>query len=212
MATETTTQDTAVPEPAPVKPSAKKSRSKKQVVKKQAANKSAAKKRVVKKRVAKKPIAAKKSAVKKKSGKKLVVMKSVAAKKSVAKKSVAKKSVAKKRKPKNQAASNSTTKAQSIRDAFNELGKKARPRDIIAALAAKGISVSSPQVTITLKAAGLRRGWRRKKVHVMVAAATPSSNGQGFAIDDLIKVNKLANEIGGTMKLKELAAALEKLV
>jgi hypothetical protein len=44
------------------------------------------------------------------------------------------------------------TKAQSIREAARELGKKARPRHIIAALAAKGIKVTSAQVSTTLKA------------------------------------------------------------
>ena len=48
-------------------------------------------------------------------------------------------------------------KAQAIRDAAKKLGKKVRPKDIIAALAADGITVSSPQVSSTLKAAGYRR-------------------------------------------------------
>ena len=207
MATETATQDSAAPEPAPVKPSAKKSRRKKQDVKKPAAKKSAAKKKL-----AGKQVAAKKSAVKKKSAKKRPAKKPGVAKKAVAEKSATKKSVPKKRKPKKPSASHGTTKAQAIRDSFEELGKKARPKDIIAALAEKGIKVTSPQVSITLKAAGLRRGRRRKKVRGMVATAKPSVNDHGFAIDDLVKVKKLADELGGTAKLRELAAALEKLV
>jgi hypothetical protein len=87
----------------------------------------------------------------------------------------------------------------------------AKHYNIIAALASKGISVSSPQVSMTLKAAGLRRGRRRKKVSSAVAAM-PSSNGNGFDINDLVKVKKLADELGGTAKLKELATALAKLV
>jgi hypothetical protein len=43
-------------------------------------------------------------------------------------------------------------------------------------LAAKGITVVSAQVSTVLKAAGLRRGRRRKKV-VAVVAPKPSSNG-----------------------------------
>jgi hypothetical protein len=211
MATETTTQDTAAPEPAPVKPSAKKSRSKKQVVEKPAAKKSTVKKNV-KKRALKKALP-KKSATKKKiATKKRAAKKPVSARESVAKKVVAKKAAAKKRKSKKQPASNGTTKAQSIRDMANSLGKNARPRDIIAALAEKGISVSSPQVTTTLKAAGLRRGRRRKKVQGMVAATNPSANGHALNITDLVKVKKLAEELGGTTKLKELATALEKLL
>ena len=202
MATETTTQDPAAPEPTPVKPSAKKPRSKKQVVKKPAAKKSAAKKKV-----ARKPVSTKKFASKKKSAKKRASNKRVAAAKSVVKKSAPKK-----RKAKTLPASNKINKAQAIRDVAKELGKKARPKHIIAALAEKGITVVSAQVSTVLKAAGLRRGRRRKKVQGMVAAARPSANGHGFNIDDLVKVKKLANELGGAAKLKELAAALERLI
>ena len=106
----------------------------------------------------------------------------------------------------------SINKAQAIRDTGKELGKKARPKDIIAALAAKGITVTSPQVSMTLKAAGLRKGRRKKKGVPAVAGKQHSSNGHGFSINELLKVKKLAEELGGTAKLKELAAALERLV
>jgi arginine repressor len=106
---------------------------------------------------------------------------------------------------------NGTTKAQSIRDIAKELGKKARPRDIIAALAEKGITVTSPQVSMTLKAAGMRRGRRRRKVVAAVAVKRHSGNGHGLDINELVQVKKLADQLGGTAKLKELAAALERL-
>ena len=190
MATDISTKESAMPEPAPAKSSAKKATSKKRTAQKSKSKKSAVKKSAAKKRVARKPVTAKKS---------------------VAKKPAAKKAASKKRRPKKQPASNSTSKAQSIRDMANELGKKARPRDIIAALAAKGITVTSPQVSMTLKAAGLRRGRRRKKV-MMAVVAKASANGHGFDINDLVKVKKLANELGGAAKLKELAVALERLL
>ena len=125
---------------------------------------------------------------------------------------MAKKSAPKKRKTKKQSSSNGVSKAQSIRDTAKELGKKARPRDIIAALADKGISVSSQQVSKTLKAAGLRRGRRRRRVVAAVAAKQHSGNGQGLNINELVQVKKLAEQLGGTGKLKELAAALERLL
>jgi arginine repressor len=121
---------------------------------------------------------------------------------------MAKKPTANKRKSKKQSSPNGTTKAQAIRDTAKELGKKARPREIIAALAAKGISVSSPQVSTTLKAAGLRRGRRRRKV----AAAVAEKNGQGLNINELVQVKKLAEQLGGTDRLKELIVALERLL
>ena len=96
--------------------------------------------------------------------------------KSVAEKTTVKKSAPTKRKVKKQPASTGTTKAQAIRDTAKELGRKVRPKGIIAALAEKGITVVSAQVSTVLKAAGLRRGRRRKKV-VAVVAPKPSSNG-----------------------------------
>ena len=124
---------------------------------------------------------------------------------------MAKASMAKKRKTRKASASNGVNKAQAIRDMGKELGKKARPRDIIAALAAKGISVSSPQVSTTLIAAGLRKG-RRKKSKSVVVAPKHSANGHGLDLAELLKVKKLAEEIGGPAKVKELATALERLM
>jgi hypothetical protein len=125
---------------------------------------------------------------------------------------MAKKSGTKKPKTKKQSPTNGTTKAQSIRDTAKELGKKARPKDIIAALAAKGTSVSHSLVGSTLRAAGLRRRRRGRKVVVAVAAKQHSGNGQGLDIHELVQVKKLAEQLGGTGKLKELAAALERLI
>ena len=136
------------------------------------------------------------------------------AKKTTAKKPTKKKKAAAKMiATKPPAKQNGTSKAQSIRDAFEDLGKKARPKDIIAALAAKGITVTSPQVSMTLKAAGLRRGRRRKKAVTAVAAKKASRNdkGQTINVNDLIQVRELAIKLGGIDKLKESVAALEEL-
>ena len=125
---------------------------------------------------------------------------------------MAQKTTAKKRNSKKLPASNGINKAQSIRDMGKELGKKARPRDIIAALAEKGIKVASAQVSTVLKAAGLRRGRRRRKVVVTAAAKQHSENGQGLDIHELLQVKKLSEQLGGTDKLKELVVALERLL
>jgi outer membrane biosynthesis protein TonB len=205
MATEPTEKESAVTAPQPPSPPSKKAakkkpRPKKAAVKKRVAKKGAPKKKAAKKRASKKP-------VKKKPAPKLT-----AVRKSVRPKPEAKKSVSKKRRNDRPSTSNGITKAQSIRDAAKAIGGKPRPRDVIAALAAKGITVSSPQVSSTLKAAGLRRRRRRKKVQGVVVATKHSANGHGFIINELVKVKKLADDLGGTAKLKELAAALEKLV
>src|ERR1043165_6510598 len=67
-------------------------------------------------------------------------------------------------------ASGEPSKAQQIRDAAKTLGKKVRPRDIVAALKEKGTTVTSAQVSTTLSAAGYRRKRRGKK-----AAATTTA-------------------------------------
>lgn len=121
---------------------------------------------------------------------------------------MAKKSAPKKRKAKKQSSTNGVSKAQSIRDTFKEAGKKFRPKDIVATLGEKGITVTPQQVSTTLKAAGLRRGRRRRKA---VAVAQHSGNGQGININELVQVKKLAEQLGGTAKLKELVGALGRL-
>src|SRR5438128_2400447 len=98
--------------------------------------------------------------------------------------------MAKKRATRRKSGSNGTNKAQAIRDMAKQLGKKARPKDIIAALAAKNISVSSPQVSTTLKAAGMQRGQRRKKTN---KAIVPSNGHEhSFNVNELVQVKKLA--------------------
>jgi hypothetical protein len=209
-AKEVTSQEKAAQEA----PAAQEPVIKKPAAKKPPARKTAAKTSAAKKGVAKKP-AAKGIAVKKRVAKKTVPKKPTSkrptAMKTSARKPAAKKSASKKRKPKKQTPSNGTTKAQAIRDAFKELGKKARPRHIIAALASKGITVAPAQVSTVLKAAGLRRGRRRKRAATAVGPKT-SANGHALNINELVKVKKLAEELGGTTKLKELAAALERLM
>ena len=104
-----------------------------------------------------------------------------------------------------------TTKAQASRDAAKELGgKNARPRDIIAALAAKRITVAPAQVSAVLKAAGLRRRRRRRKV-VSRLDGSRSARPALLTASDLFAVKELAIKLGGTEKLKEALAALEQL-
>lgn len=110
-----------------------------------------------------------------------------------------------KKKPAKQ--SGKVNKAQAIRDAAGELGKKARPRDIIAALAAKGITVTSPQVSMTLKAAGLRKGRRKKKA----VAAVQNGKSTALNVKDLMQVKELAIKLGGLDKLKDTIAVYEEL-
>ena len=98
-------------------------------------------------------------------------------------------------------------KAQRIRDVAKSLGKKVRPKDVIAELAKEGITVSSAQVSTTLRAAGYRRKRRGKKV---AAAAQPAS-GNGLNLDALIAAKALIQKVGGIEMAQEALAAMKKL-
>lgn len=195
----------AQPQPSTKKPSAKKAVRKKPQVKRVATTKRATKKSAGKARSAKKKAA-------KKTPSKVAAAKKSVAKKKTSKKAAAKNRPTKKRKSKKRPAPANVNKAQAIRDAAKDIGGELRPRDIIAALAANGITVTSPQVSMTLKAAGLRKGRRKRKVAVLVAPEPSSSDGRLFDINDLLQVKQLAKELGGTAMLKELATALERLL
>ena len=104
----------------------------------------------------------------------------------------------------------SVNKAEEIRKAAKELGgKKVRPKDVIAALAAKGITVSPPQVSATLKAAGYRRIRRHK------ATASPkahhASRNADVSLDHLLAVKALVNKLGSLEAAKKALDVLAKL-
>ena len=100
-------------------------------------------------------------------------------------------------------------KAQRIRDVAKTLGKKVRPKDVIAELAKEGITVSSAQVSSTLSAAGYRRKRRGKKA--AVAAASHPANGNGLNLDALIAAKALIAKVGSVEVAQEALAALKKL-
>ena len=100
-------------------------------------------------------------------------------------------------------------KAQAIRDAAKKLGKKVRPKDIISALAAEGITVSSPQVSATLKAAGYRRTRRTGR------AGSTASHGHGksteVSLEHLLAAKALATKLGSVEAAKKAIDVLAKL-
>ncbi len=102
-----------------------------------------------------------------------------------------------------------TSKAQRIRDIAKTLGKKVRPRDVIAELAKEGITVSSAQVSMTLRSAGYRRKRRGRKVAAVTAAAVLSSNG--LNLDALIAAKALIAKVGSVEVAEEALRAMKKL-
>ncbi len=88
------------------------------------------------------------------------------------------------------------------------LGKKVRPRDVIAELAKEGITVSSAQVSKTLSAAGYRRKRRGKK---LAAASAHPAGANGLNLDALIAAKALIQKVGSVEVARKALAALVKL-
>lgn len=101
-------------------------------------------------------------------------------------------------------------KAEEIRKAAREVGgKKVRPKDVIAVLAAKGITVSSPQVSSTLRAAGYRRLRRRKNAASPKTSRTSASTE--ISLNDLLAAKALIGKVGSIEAAREAIAVWAKL-
>jgi arginine repressor len=103
-------------------------------------------------------------------------------------------------------------KAEAIRQAAKSLGKKVRPRDIIAMLKEQGIEVSSAQVSTTLKAMGMRRTRRgRKPASGGTGASHAASRSEPITLEDLIAAKKLVNQLGSAEAASRALSALARL-
>jgi hypothetical protein len=105
------------------------------------------------------------------------------------------------------------SKADSIRRIAGGMGKRVRPRDVVAALREEGITVSSAQVGNVLKRMGMRRrrGGRRGAAARSAGRAARSTNSQAISLEALIAAKKLADQLGGVQAAKEAMDALAKL-
>jgi arginine repressor len=104
-------------------------------------------------------------------------------------------------------------KAEAIRAAAKSLGKKVRPRDVIAMLKEQGIAVSSAQVSTTLKSMGMRRTRRGRMATggPVSAVSRPASRSESITIEDLIAAKKLVAQIGSIEAASQALSALAKL-
>ena len=102
-----------------------------------------------------------------------------------------------------------TSKAQRIRDVAKALGRKVRPRDVIAELAREGITVSSAQVSTTLRSAGYRRKRRGRRAAAATAVAASSSNG--LNLDALIAAKALIAKVGSVEIAEDALRAMKRL-
>jgi hypothetical protein len=91
-------------------------------------------------------------------------------------------------------------KATKIREAFEQLGHDARPKDVVALLAKKKIKVSSTQVS-TLKG---KLGGSRKN--------GSDSKDAGISLDALLAAKHFVEKIGSIGEAKAAVDALGKLL
>ena len=83
-------------------------------------------------------------------------------------------------------------------------GEKPRPVEIIAILKKQGVEVSSPQVSMVLKAMGFKPRRRRKG-----SEAPATKNAGKVKVEDLVKAKKIAKQMGGVDKALAVLNALK---
>ena len=99
-----------------------------------------------------------------------------------------------------------STKSQAIRDYLTS-HPTAKAKEVVEALAAKGIKVSANQVYFLMGAAKSKKKRKMKRqARTEKAVAVMSSKGDVVAL--IQEVRTLAQKVGGYGKLKELADAL----
>lgn len=103
------------------------------------------------------------------------------------------------------------SKAEAIRSAAKSLGKTVRPRDVIAMLEEQGITVTSAQVSTTLKQMGMRRKRAGRKARVAAAVRPSAANSDRVLLDDLIAAKRLVEQLGGIEQARTAIEALAKL-
>jgi hypothetical protein len=103
------------------------------------------------------------------------------------------------------------SRAEMIRQTAQALGKRVRPRDIIAALKEKGVSVSHTLVSKTLAAAGFRRKRRRRKAGAGADARPAMSAGGSLNLGALIAAKALIEKVGGIENAQAAISVLKKL-
>ena len=106
-------------------------------------------------------------------------------------------------------------KSEEIRKLAKEIqgrGEKPRPVTIANMLKARGITVSSPQVSMVLKKEGVERRPRKVKTSAAPAPkANTFSGGESFTVHQLLAAKKFVEMIGSPRQAMALLDALEKI-
>jgi hypothetical protein len=110
-------------------------------------------------------------------------------------------------------AATSESKADSIRRVAQGMGKRVRPRDVIAALRAEGTDVSFAQVGQVLRTMGMRRRRRGRRAADERTTAGRASHAAStpLSLEALIAAKKLADQLGGVQAAKQAMDALARL-
>ncbi len=106
---------------------------------------------------------------------------------------------------------NKSEEIRKLATSMKAKGEKPRPVTIIAALKAKDIEVSSPQVSMVLKRMGFRPRKRRKSGDLVAVAAAANKSGKSkskISVEDLVAAKKAVGRLGG---LDRALAAIEAL-
>ena len=105
-------------------------------------------------------------------------------------------------------------KSEEIRKLAKELqgrGEKPRPVTIVNALKARGITVSSPQVSMVLKKVGVERRPRKLKTSVAPTKTSSVSGGESFTVHQLLAAKKFVEMIGSPRQAMAVLDALDKI-
>ena len=110
---------------------------------------------------------------------------------------------------------NKSEEIRKIAKRMKAAGQRPRPKLIIAELAARGIRIAPPQVSIVLKKMGMKPiGKRRKgtaKTQGAAAAAPKPARESKLSVEDLIVARKASIALGGTDRALEAIQVLKRL-
>jgi len=98
-------------------------------------------------------------------------------------------------------------KSQSIRDAFQELGRSAHPKEIRIALTEKGIDVSSAQISNVRTAMRAKRKQRMASVPTRTVETSPGA----ITVDHLLAAKKLVEQVGSIEAAQQAVQVFGKL-
>jgi len=105
-------------------------------------------------------------------------------------------------------------KSEEIRTLARELqgrGESPRPVTIVKTLKARGITVSSPQVSMVLKKEGLERRPRKAKTSAPPVRTAGVAGADSFTVHHLLAAKKFVEMIGSARQAMALLDALDKI-